>query len=61
MQQASRNVFKRINKMSLLFVKKKVYEERKCYKKILINKIVNKVEYSRVNVFYKVKRFCLQI
>ena len=27
----------------------------------MINKVVSKVEYSRVNIFYKVKRFFLQI
>ena len=49
----SRNVFKRIKK-------KCCKGKRSVLNKLLINKVVNKVEYSRVYIFYKEKHF-LQI
>ena len=54
MQQLSRNVFKRIKKMIL---RKCCKRKRNVLNKLLINKVVNKVEYSRVNIFYKEKHF----
>ena len=58
MQHARRNVFKRINEMILLFVKKKCCKRKKrVLNKLLTKKVVNKVEYSRVNIFNKEKHF----
>ena len=51
--------FKRISKMILLLVKRKkcCKGKRSVLNKLLISKVVNKVEYSRVYIFYKEKRF----
>ena len=65
MQQSSSNIFKRINKVILLLsVYISMFLVKNCCKrkisvlnKLLINKVVNKVEYSHVNIFYKEKRF----
>ena len=57
MQQASRNIFKKIKEMILLFLKKSCKRKRNVLNNLLRNKAVNKVEYSRVNIFYKGKRF----
>ena len=57
MQQASRNIFKKINEMILLFLKKCCKRKKKFLNNLLRNNVGNKVEYSRVNIFYKGKRF----
>ena len=61
MQQASRNIFKKIKEMILLFLKKSCKRKRNVLNNLLRNKAVKKVEYSRVNIFYKEKRFFSQI
>ena len=55
MQQASRNIFKKIKEMN--FTKKSCKRKRNVLNNLLRNKAVKKVEYSRVNIFYKGKRF----
>ena len=44
--------------MILLFVKKLLLKKRSVPNKLLINKVVNKVEGSRVNIFNKENFFC---